>query len=391
MKILFDLQLSFVDKATNLFKVDSDSNFNFTKNAITGILNLDPTIEIGLILPPSKMMYGSNYDLVSQMPANVKYYRAPYHTDYLKSRFLFPYAEVIEIVDDFAPDVVWTNDFARVEYYLLAKRDTSAAFKVVAYNHWIDNTIYPKVDSQYTYIYRQLEGAMQADLIMFNTLYGLKFFLNGLTASNLTPDGLRWQYTLALPPLLDCEAIRSMASPVKFEEPSIIFNHRMSSLNYYSDNFQNFFQACESLQVEYPFKVYCTNPSGYNLELPEYMEGVSLEKYEDYINFISKCHIGVGFFLEGHGQWSMSLAELAVLGIPFIIPNMFGYPSLVPPYYPYLFNSFSEGEECLRELLEVGATQEVREELMAYADTHYSVKTGMKAFVKWIAEEIKED
>lgn len=379
MKIFCDLQLSFIDKKTGKFKVDNDSNFNFMKNMLQSIYHIDNTMEFVLALPMVANIEGSLTDLLCQLPSKTDPIFVDYSNNYLLSRYLFPYDQMCSLITEIKPDVIWTNDFANVKNYKLIDKFS----RVVAYNHWIDNPIYPKVDNQYTYLFRQAEGAFHADLIMFNSIYGKQFFCEGLRyyfnddfVSHMSNK------TLIIPPLLDIAFINLHKSQNKFEKTTLVFNHRLSSLKYYASNFELFNKACKLLQNTYDFDIICTNPSGYDIDIPSYMKIVNSTRYRDYINLLSKCHFGGAFFLEGHGQWSMSLAELAALGILFVLPKKFGYPEIVPDDYPYLYETFEEGVNKMELLF--NTSQGISKSLIDYAGKHYSVESGAKSFIHWL-------
>lgn len=390
MKILFDLQLSFIDKLTNKFKVDNDSNYNFTKNAILGLYELDSTIEFGLVLPPisdiedTRFFDGSNF-----LGANINFYFAHYEKDFIRSRFDFPYNEIKSVIDKFKPDIIWTNDFCRVASYKLLQRNQR--FKIVAYNHWIDNFIYPKVPSEHTYLFRQVEGAYQADYAVFNTNMGISLFMDGV--HDIFTDKLS---SIIAP---KCKIVKPAfnfnylenVKDYKQDIITVLFNHRLSPLPYYSSNFEQFKCVCNELIKSYNFNVILTNPSGYKMEnIPSYMQVCNMPNYFEYLQFISSCHFAVGLFFDSPGTWSMSLAEAAACGLPLVLPNKPGYYDIVPRNYKYLCSNTDEATSMMKKLLEMPEKERkmIGAQLQSYAKLTYSLRASIEEFYIYLTNMI---
>ena len=384
MKILFDLQLSFIDKKTGKFKLDCDSNFNFTKNVILGFKQLDKDIQIGLILP-DKETSECDAEFYSNLENIVDLFFVKYPSNFITSRFIFPFYELKDVINKYQPDFMWTNDFCRVPMYKCVINELNYEFKIIAYNHWIDNFMYPKVDANYTYFFSQIDGAFKADYILFNTQRGIDIFVEGLE-DKFNYD-FCWQISsksYIVNPAFDFNVLKDInRNKFKFNTKTILFNHRLSTLFYYKSNFKYLRQMCDRLQNIYKFDVILTNPSGYIYsDLPSYMKSVNVPDYLEYLSLISSCDICVGFFFDSPGTWSMSLAEAAAIGIPLVLPNKSGYKEIVPCNYEFLADSFEDAVKKVEELLLLNSQErkDIGKKLSLYAYNTYSPVNAIKSF-----------
>ena len=368
-RLLYDLQLSFINKATGKFMVEQDSNFNFCRG-IEKNLNKNFQDTSMYVLTPARYQAEefTHLEFASEIPIE-------YNADVFASRFT-DFADMKQLkdtIDWIKPDVIWTNDMTRVPAYKLF---TDA--KIIAYNHWIDNRIMPKISEDKTYVFRQAEGAWKSDLPLLNSQFGCNFFISGLydfiEGGEIIPQIRSKLY--AIPPLVD---IANAVKSPKFERPTIMFNHRMSSLPYYKKNFDAFVTACEYLKKFCDFDVILTNPSGYALsELPKYMKVVTTNSYAEYLKVLSKCWLCVAAFFESYGTWSMSVTDAILANTVVMLPNKFGYPEMVKPGYEYLCDNDAALQSKLRIFItyfDIAGAEKTAEENLKFAAENYSTKT----------------
>jgi len=241
----------------------------------------------------------------------------------------------------------------------------------------------PKISEDKTYIFRQAEGAYKSDLAMVNSNFGIEFFLLGLKdyftdeVINNISDKI-----IPIPPLINMDLARREE---KFSKPTFLFNHRLSSLGYYKDNFDMFVKACN--QLEFDFDVILTNPSGYIIsDLPKYMKILNFESYNEYLDMVSRCWACVGVFLNSYGTWSMSMTDAIVSNTLVILPNLYGYPEMVPQDYKLIFSSHDELVNLMK--LVINIKPEWRESLedknIEFAKENYSTTTKFDKLVNFL-------
>jgi hypothetical protein len=231
---------------------------------------------------------------------------------------------IIDIVRDANPDILWTNDPCRVGNYRLFFDG-----KIVAYNHWIDNFLDPKMPLKKTYFFRQLEALYKADLLLFNSNFGLDFFLDGISGINgsILKDEAEIGYMN--PPLRTALLREALNRGYKTPKPSLAFNHRLSSAPQYKDNVDKLLQLMSYLDLTYGqnnYEVYVSNPSQKTHPLlgrPNVFNMYN-PSYSEYIRVLASCWTHVSFF-NYPGQWSMSIAEALCLGLNIYAPRHSGY------------------------------------------------------------------
>ncbi|MFH1668259.1 MAG: glycosyltransferase, partial [Candidatus Komeilibacteria bacterium] len=283
-----------------------------------------------------------------------------------------------EICDEIKPDFIWTNDMTRVPTYQLI-----SDAKIICYNHWIDNRIMPKISEDKTYIFRQAEGAYKSDLAIVNSKFGIEFFLLGL--KDYFTDEIIQEISnkiIPVPPLINMDLTRREE---KFTKPTFLFNHRLSSLGYYKDNFDMFVKACN--QLDFAFDVILTNPSGYIIsDLPKYMKILNFESYNEYLDMVSRCWACVGVFLNSYGTWSMSMTDAIVSNTLVILPNMYGYPEMVPQDYGYKFSNIDELVELLNFAthLPPAVRMSLEDNNIKFAKENYSTTTRFEKLLNFL-------
>lgn len=298
MKILFDLQLSNFDAAGQVLK-ESDSNYVFTSSIAAGIEDV-----LGwetCIISPHRFIKDS---LAARYDCDLRYYQ--------------------EMVKEANPDIIWTNDPCRVGAYRTFWKGA-----LIAYNHWIDNDIDPKTPSGMSLFFRQAEAAYKADLLLFNTEFGARHYLQGLR---------RWtnRKTTAIlgfvNPPLKIEVFKDVRSIKKTSKLSILYNHRLSTARQYADSIEHLVRLMDELDVMLGPKVYevkISNPSQKQHSLFDRPNVVNIysDSYSDYIAHGTSCWAHVNFFTYP-GQWSIATAEALALGLLCFIPMHSGYIEL---------------------------------------------------------------
>lgn len=373
-KLLYDLQLSFIDKASGKFMTEYDSNFNFCRGICENLAN---DVDITVMVPSEKQT-----QLFTHIQS-AEEFQLTYNQNVFGSRFtdFCNMEELKTAIDKVEPDFIWTNDMVRVPSYKLL---TNA--KIMSYSHWIDNRIMPKISVDKTFIFRQAEGAWKSDLTMVNSQYGIKLFIDGLYdyfRPNIIEDINK--KIIAVPPLIDPYHI---VHSEKFEKPTFMFNHRLSSLPYYQHNYDEFVKACN--QLDFDFEVLLTNPSGYIVkDLPKYMKIVHTDSYDEYLKILSKCWACVAVFPDSHGTWSMSISDAIIANTLVVVPDRFGYPEMVQKNYPFLFKDTSTLVEQMTNIgkLFKHLNQGVLSSNLNFAINNYSIKTRFKSLLEFLGGE----
>lgn len=347
-KLLFDLQISsFATDGTP--KVRSDSNFLFTQAIIKGLKAAMPGFECAIMLDGNWP-----WNIAKELP-HVNHFFTCQYGGTEQSRY-FVDLDVAKNIKRYQPDIIWTNDPCRVGAY-------RAVFQgpIVAYNHWIDNPLDAKMGPKNTYFFRQLEAYFKADLLLFNSNFGIKFFLDGIKeAVGSSPTWMERHYHAARlgfvnPPQSTDLLLKASKRATFSDVPTIAFNHRLSSAPQYNTNAVHLERLMDHLdENDFKYLVLVSNPSGKAHDLTNRKNVVNIhnDNYEEYVDSLSRAWYQVNFF-EYPGQWSMAMAEALCLGTTVIYPRESGAYSEVARRWGFGCdpNSFIDTEFVAREIM----------------------------------------
>lgn len=248
------------------------------------------------------------------------------------SRFQFDFEDALDIIIDHEPDIVLENDPCRVMCWNILRFQEKFNFKVYTYNHWLDTVEDPKINNDNcTYMYRQYEGHMESERSYLNSDFAIQLLKKN---SRCVFGNSLGNNIYKMPPFVDLEELDQYKNNKR--EKIIVFNHRLSEIDYYKTNVQNFLHLLKSVPCVFDHKVIFTNPTSKNAEwIVEELnamcikhEFVNLERAA-YLDLISRSAIGFCLF-EHPGMWSISALEMSyftsVLGL-----DRAGYSELLHP------------------------------------------------------------
>jgi len=292
MKFLLIPQLSFRNAKGELDPV-KDSNYVVNINLMKALKYEGHECE--LILP-------GEYDIFVNNP--------------FYSRFVFNFEEAERLIRDKNPDVVFEHEPTKVMCWNALKFNKKLNFKIYTYNHWLDTVLDRKIPCDYlTYMYRQFEGHLYADKSGFNTNFAVDLFLNNAKQLFITDFDKLADKLYKLPPFVDIEEMEEHINNKK--EDFIIFNHRLSTLEYYNTQVNNLIWLLSTSRFLQSKKIIFTNPTAKDSEsitnqldaMGMKYEFVSLDKRRDYIKLCSKASLGFCLF-EHPGMWTISALEV---------------------------------------------------------------------------------
>ncbi|NLN26236.1 MAG: DUF3524 domain-containing protein, partial [Bacteroidetes bacterium] len=169
---------------------------------------------------------------------------------------------------------------------------------MVTYYHWIDGPLDPKVDKEISYWWRQLEAAFTADHLFFNSNYSANQFIDNVENTVNSYDDIRMivRKCAKIPPPFDMNLI---VGTRKDKSNGIVFNHRLSSLPLYRENFNNLIKFVNRLYSENGAEpsIHFMNPRG--LKLPNFELFGCNEVYDkdlntkEYYNYLKSSKVGI--------------------------------------------------------------------------------------------------
>ena len=123
------------------------------------------------------------------------------------------------------------------------------------------------------------------------------------------------------------------------------------------------------------FKVYTTLA---DLDKP-YAKRMKISDRDEYLDFISSMHIGVGTF-QKYSAWSISTTDSLSMGVPYILPNKLCYPEMVGSDYPLLYDNKDDFLNKINGALDDDGSVENAKK---YLDTKIKEFPWNKRVLKW--------
>lgn len=233
------------------------------------------------------------------------------------------------------------NVLGKIDYVFVAEPTQVVNIKaifsdayIITYNSWLAFKNMKEIHL------RQFEGMCAADLTLVNSNYAkyeiLKKYkdFDDITSLNIKK----------LPPAYNQKIAFREQLKNKVDKLGIVYNHRLSSDEYYKNAYETFIEIVRQLELKFGEDkmpdIYFTNPSGKEVELPnkKYIHIVDLKTQEEYINFLQseKVQIHVNTFFKSEGMWAMSTVEAAITGNICLLPKKYGYAEIFSDdYYGY--------------------------------------------------------
>jgi hypothetical protein len=225
----------------------------------------------------------------------------------------------------------WTNEYKITRIY-------NKTQPIIGYSHWWeipDNGA--RDDNSF---WRNIRGMLNMRVCGVNSQW-VKDLILKRASEDFQPHIIEKLDKIIQPWYLGADEYKPSAG---YREKTIVFNHRNDAYT----GADWFFEIMDNLwEKRKDFKVLTTLR-----DLPKpYTEYIGHADREVYLTQLSKAHFGVGCF-QKYSAWSMSTTDGLSRGVPYLLPNDFCYPEMVGNEYPFLYNSKSEFEQMINDLLD---------------------------------------
>lgn len=334
IKILWELQLSSIDKTTGKF-LQSDSNITFLLGFEKGCKSF---AEITPICPKDVSEFLSGYfDNIF-----IQQFEDPH-----LSRFKFNPSDWYDILkSDF--DVVFLNDPCHVAPVKLLLKRLNKSVPIITCNHWID---FEKNRFDPPLFYRQIEGQSLADLVVVDSIAAKELVLQQFKAIGSIDVRVEVLYPPAFAPSFDeVKRAKNIELPT---ENLLLYNNRLSSIPEYSRALERLIECCNILNRK-GLEINCvfTNPSGYPKVVEESIARRLKQNaifvrwnYWQYYNALYKFQFLAAAFFDVPRIWSIALSDAACLGNAVIAPNHSCFKEMFND--EHLFNNVNEAADLI--------------------------------------------
>lgn len=387
MKMLWIPQLS-VDVGGK-WNLSADSNWRVASDTIQGFRDLNIKMEINIVVPLEENIL--DIKALEEVPADY-FLHHPFPQHPFEYRFSFDSEAWKKLLFETDYDVVFLNEPCLVmnvrSLYIAAGKRVPI---LVAFNHWVDNFLSPKTPEGMTYFYRQVEGAMYADIYYVNSEYSKEFFIMGAQRyfKDIAIEELKKKVHAFNVPVNTFEL--KEVNIKKNNTLTVAYNQRLSSLPYYRDSFTRFIKVVRELQAEgLEFDVWIFNPASKDVsKLLEGVSGVKMIKAiprKEYYAELAKCHITADFY-DSERVWSISHNEACFLNCMPILKNAWGYREMYPTIYGGYYKTFGDGKDKLRKAIK---DKKWREEQIKCARKYMIEFYSSKVIAKEVYDRIKK-
>lgn len=242
LRVLFYMNPLVVDKIAKQFIYDKDSGFIFTRNLIA---SLPADWSYSILVPPKvpRSFFPTDRE-IKLLPYNysTSIHQNRYHFNREMLANYFPYGTDIDVIFNNQPEVS-----ANLDVFFFNQRREKPI--ILNFFHWIDCAESRQYSKELGgYIWRQIDGAISADMNYFHTPYAAHLFDKELLRlgvayhPNFNANGIKYNtdYFSVNPTIF---------GETPFEIPDkkiILFNHR----NNETTGWREVVQACQELRKE---------------------------------------------------------------------------------------------------------------------------------------------
>ncbi len=304
LRILVYMNPLVVDKISKKFLWEKDSGFLYTKQLIN---NLPPNWRFTILVPkgfdPNFFPTAEcvEYDYCTSIHQN------RYHFNRNILAKTFPYGRDVDVIINNQPEVT-----ANLKVFFENQRREKPI--IINFFHWIDCKESAKFSKTLSgFIWRQVEGAREADLNMFHGRHAYDLFKTSAEENGLPYGNIKVEFFHPQPTKFGEE-------PMELPDKKIIlFNHRLNN----TTGWKEVIKACEEAHnYNDNFILWFTDDQ--NLKEKKYLEGFSWIKvqrisFKNYGYFIKKCHFSI-CNTKGYATWNMAVLDSIHNGCTPLVP-----------------------------------------------------------------------
>lgn len=349
MKILWVPQLSFIDKRTNEFLLDSDSNMHFLRRLLPVLHDTFKEWKIDLVIPEHLDSTEFRFPGYLCKIKNSKVFTP----DAFLGRVFFPIDEWKKIINLTEPDILWLNTPELVQQFTTLREKLNKKFKIITYHHWVDLIDVPRVPEAMSYIWRETEGGYKSDVTLFNSKFIMNKFFDSTTAffgntitnkiaAKTFPLYIPWQYTKM-----------SKSLKIDLSLVHIIWTQRLSENPFYAQDREFWWKIFREHKDR--ISIALSNPSGFNIKKSSnILKGLNVTEigpwsYNDLL--IKLRNADLSFGPTGSPiQWSLNVTDSLEMNTPSFVIYKDAIIEMLESYYPFAASNQTELSNIIRAL-----------------------------------------
>lgn len=327
-KILWIPQLSFIDKQSGQFLLDSDSNIAFLRRMLPVLHNTLPDWDIDLMLPEHLDSADLIFPKVLHKIKNEKLFI----NDAFLGRVHCPIVEWKRVLTLTEPDVLFLNTPELVQTFTTLREKLNLDFKIITYNHWVDLIDVQRVPSSMSYIWRQTEGAYKSDIALFNSNFIIEKFLNSTRSffGNGIADSLEQK---CLPLYIPWKSKNITKNKKISSKVSIMWSQRLSQNSFYLEDREKWFNIFDKYSDK--IDLFVSNPAGFSTsESKTYTKETGPWDYAEFLQKLANVDLSFGPTASPI-QWSLNFCDALEVGTPSFVQYKDAFTEIIRPEYPF--------------------------------------------------------
>lgn len=290
--------------------LNKDSNWRLVWNMVNSVKNKNIS---WLINKPKQFgEIGNEYK-----KENVMFYETEHNLGRMNSVFMGRWEWVDRIKRELPVDIIWNNLVEVSDIFSFTFDTNLERIPVIGQHHYVMHKSLGSLMFNKQVMYRQILGAIMSDMNIFHSGHAFNMFRESVEESGLRVN-IRATY---VPLMVFTDKFRETLKNAKIKKegiPKLIYNHRLESYKNYTSTFQ---KLDEIYREGYKFEMYVT----YGKDRPafikryEWAKTVDLPRWEDYIELLCNCDLGV--LESNHETFCISAVEAMGCGVKMYMPN----------------------------------------------------------------------
>lgn len=330
-----------------------DSNYNYLARVLPYLCKLLPTW-IFVLLWPMKSRGADSWHFTDDHRLTslerVVFFPWPYDTAMRTSVLGFYPESFKQLENDFAPTIYWMHQVESAQqissgYYQSFNRSSAPA--VIAQHHYIIHESLPYPMKQLLpRLWAQMGGTIASDRVILNSQHTYTMMIESFS-KYLLPEQMQTiidKSTVLLFGLVNTALFDHAITP--HDKPVIVYNHR----------FEAYKRADVTAAVlnglrdaRYDFEIWVTQTIDQKKGFFPTDKIVGSPSFDTYIDNIAIPAINT--INSVHETFCIAILDSLALGHIVVLPNSVTFPELVPPDYPFLFNTPAEQRRMLETIL----------------------------------------
>jgi glycosyltransferase involved in cell wall biosynthesis len=371
--------------------MNADSNYVILRTILPSMAHLAPNTLFLVLFPDPD--YGSDKwyyrpDGFTSENTNIKFIKWPYDTAMQSSVIGFDPMRFKEIDNRYGPTLYWCFQVETAPnlvcgYYTNWANISRPA--IVAQHMYVVHKSFPyPIATQFTRQWAQIGGTLASNRIVYPSRH-CKWLADSAFGEYLSDETMQTldkkSRVLPFGLISGDEPISPPAEPNS--TPIVLYNHRFENYKMPSRTFE----LLDQLRGDgHEFEIVVTQTPGQGTRKYHYDRTVYASSRDDYLDNISSPSINITNTV--NETFCISALDSLMMGHLLVAPNALTFPELVPPDYPFLYDTREEQAAHMAHILDTWPDEynKWRETLIEHSRLKFSVTDYARKYLEVLRE-----